>query len=91
MRIWNKKGFVFAAACVASMAFDYSASANSAGSESKMIEGDYRRMRSALDHLRAARADLLASEHNHGGWRERAIQSADVSIHETEAAMSWNP
>ena len=91
MRIWNRKGFVFAAACVASMAVDYSASANSSSSEAKMVEGDYRRMHTALDHLRAARIDLLSAEHNHGGWRERAIQSTDVAIRETEAAMSWNP
>ncbi|HEY1958744.1 MAG TPA: hypothetical protein VGH28_24180 [Polyangiaceae bacterium] len=90
MRIWNKKGFVFAAACLASMAIDYQASANSGNnSEAKMVEGDYRRMHHALDNLRAARIELLASEHNHGGWRERAILATDNAIHETENAMNW--
>jgi hypothetical protein len=34
---------------------------------------------------------LLNSEHNHGGWRERAIESTDHAIHETEGAIQWAP
>jgi hypothetical protein len=41
-------------------------------------------MRKALEHLRAARAELQAAEHNKGGWRVRAIESTDRAIHETE-------
>jgi len=41
-------------------------------------------MQAALDHLRQARASLERAEHNKGGWRDRAIQSADVAIRETQ-------
>jgi hypothetical protein len=87
----SKRRLVFAAACVCSMAVDYQASANSSTSESKLVEGDYRRMHNALDHLRQARVELLNSEHDHGGWRVRAIGATDNAIHETEAAINWNP
>jgi hypothetical protein len=48
-------------------------------------------MHNALDALRSAREHLLAAEHNHGGWRERAIEATDRAIHETEEAIHWNP
>ena len=41
----------------------------------------------ALEHLRAARAELQAAEHNKGGWRVRAIQSTDRAIVETQNGM----
>jgi hypothetical protein len=40
-------------------------------------------MQTALDHFKAARAELDHAEHNKGGWRDRAIQSADVALRET--------
>jgi hypothetical protein len=55
------------------------------------VAGDYRRMRAAMENLRSAREHLLNSEHNHGGWRERAIESTDRAIHETEEAIRWAP
>jgi hypothetical protein len=45
-------------------------------------------MRRALEHLRAARAELQAAEHNKGGWRIRAIENTDRAIHETENGMA---
>ena len=31
------------------------------------------------------------AEHNHGGWRERALEATDRAIHETEEAIHWAP
>ena len=55
------------------------------------VAGDYRRLRLALDNLRIARDHLLNAEHNHGGWRERAVEATDHAIHETENALAWTP
>lgn len=49
---------------------------------------DQPHMRRALEHLRAARAELQAAEHNKGGWRIRAIENTDRAIHETENGMA---
>ena len=48
---------------------------------------DQPHMRRALEHLRAARAELAAAEHNKGGWRLRAIENTDRAIRETENGM----
>jgi hypothetical protein len=45
-------------------------------------------MRRALEHLRAARAELQSAEHNKGGWRLRAIENTDRAIRETENGMA---
>ena len=45
-------------------------------------------MRRALEHLRAARAELQAAEHNKGGWRLRAIENTDRAIRETENGVA---
>ncbi len=55
------------------------------------MTAEYRQLRSALDALRAARDHLVNGEHDHGGWRERAIEGTDRAIHETEEAMKWTP
>ena len=49
---------------------------------------DQPHMRRALEHLRAARAELESAEHNKGGWRLRAIENTDRAIHETENGMA---
>ena len=49
---------------------------------------DQPHMRRALEHLRAARAELQAAEHNKGGWRLRAIENTDRAIRETENGMA---
>ncbi|MGO9710200.1 MAG: hypothetical protein ACLQBL_15130 [Polyangiaceae bacterium] len=46
-------------------------------------------MQAALEHLRQARAELDHAEHNKGGWRDRAIESADRALHETNAGCAF--
>ena len=43
----------------------------------------------ALEHLRAARAELQVAEQNKGGWRERAIANVDRAIADTERGRSF--
>lgn len=50
---------------------------------------DQPRMRRALQHLRAARAELQAAEHNKGGWRDRAIHNVDQAIADTERGIGF--
>ena len=49
---------------------------------------DQPHMRRALEHLRAAQAELEAAEHNKGGWRIRAIENTNRAIGETEKGMA---
>lgn len=49
---------------------------------------DQPHMRRALEHLRAARAELQAAEHDKGGWRVRALENTDRAIRETENGMA---
>jgi hypothetical protein len=44
-------------------------------------------MARALQHLRAARAELERAEHNKGGWRARAVRNVDQAINDTENGM----
>ena len=44
-------------------------------------------MARALEHLRAARAELERAEHNKGGWRARAIRNVDQAINDTQNGM----
>jgi hypothetical protein len=50
---------------------------------------DQPHMRRALEHLRAARAELETAEHDKGGWRVRAIENTDRAIRETERGMAF--
>jgi len=50
---------------------------------------DQPHMRRALEHLRAARAELQAAEHNKGGWRARAINNVNQAIADTETGMAF--
>ena len=45
-------------------------------------------MRLALDHLRAARAELKMAEHNKAGWRVRAIANVNRAIADTENGIA---
>ena len=51
---------------------------------------DQPHMRRALEHLRAARAELQSAEHDKGGWRVRAIQNTNQAIAETERGMEFD-
>lgn len=49
---------------------------------------DQPHMRAALEHLRAARAELKMAEHNKGGWRVAAIANVDKAIADVERGMA---
>jgi len=49
---------------------------------------DQPHMRAALEHLRAARAELRMAEHNKGGWRVHAVASVDKAIADVERGMA---
>jgi hypothetical protein len=90
MNVWKPLALFSTSALVLVVGYQ-AAEAKSADPAPNSIAGDYRRMHAALESLRGAREHLLNSEHDHGGWRGRAIESTDRAIHETEAAMNWNP
>ena len=43
----------------------------------------------ALNALRNARGSLERAEHNKGGWRVKAIESANLAIRETERGCAF--
>jgi hypothetical protein len=47
------------------------------------------RMDSALEHLRAARAELQAAEANKGGHRERALELVNRAIAQVEEGIRF--
>jgi hypothetical protein len=51
---------------------------------------DQPHMMAALEHLRAARAELKMAEHDKGGWRVRAIRNVDQAIADTEKGMAFD-
>ena len=46
-------------------------------------------MRSALEHLRAAKAELQQAEADKGGHRVAAIKATDEAIHHTEEGIKF--
>ncbi|HTB73075.1 MAG TPA: hypothetical protein VK762_07515 [Polyangiaceae bacterium] len=88
MNVWKPLAILSTSALVLVVSYQ-AAQAKASDPSPSGVSGDYRRMHAALDSLRVARDHLLNSEHNHGGWRERAIESTDRAIHETEGAMNW--
>jgi hypothetical protein len=46
-------------------------------------------MREALEHLRAARAELQRAESNKGGHRERALEAVNRAIVNVEEGMRF--
>ena len=54
------------------------------------VRADQPHMRRALEHLRAARAELQSAEHDKGGWRVRAIRNVDQAIADTERGMAFD-
>jgi hypothetical protein len=88
MIAWKLATLASTSAFVLSVGYQ-AASASTAGSRPSSVAGEFRRMSAALENLRSAREHLLHSEHNRGGWRERAIESTDRAIHETEAAINF--
>ena len=48
---------------------------------------DQPHMRRALEHLRAARAELQRAEHNKVGWRVKALTHVEQAIAATESGI----
>ncbi len=90
MNVWKPLGIFSTSALILVVGYQ-TAAAKAVDPAPKSVEGDYRRMHSALDSLRVARDHLMNAEHNHGGWRERAVEATDHAIHETEAAINYAP
>jgi hypothetical protein len=90
MNVWKPLAIGAMSALVLVLGHE-AASAKAPDSTQGSVAGDYRRLRLALDNLRVARDHLLNAEHNHGGWRERAVEATDHAIHETENALNWAP
>ena len=91
MNAWKTIAILSTSALVAVVGQQVASASFSGSTGGSVNGGDYRQMRAALDNLREARHHFENSEHNHGGWRERALESTDRAIKETEAALSWNP
>ena len=51
---------------------------------------DQPHMQRALDHLRAAKAELEQASHDKGGWRSRAIKNVEQAIADTEKGVSFD-
>ena len=58
-----------------------------AGMSAYSVQAAEPHMRAALEHLRAARAELQKAEHNKGGWRVKAIANLDNAIADVERGM----
>jgi hypothetical protein len=54
------------------------------------VRADQPHMHRALEHLRAARAELQAAEHDKGGWRVRAIKNVNQAIADTERGIGYD-
>jgi len=46
-------------------------------------------MRSALEHLQAAKAELQAAEHDKGGHREAALKATEEAIHHVHEGIEY--
>jgi hypothetical protein len=53
------------------------------------VRADQLHMRAALEHLRAARAELQSAEHNKGGWRVHALEHVNRAIADTERGIAF--
>jgi hypothetical protein len=60
-----------------------------AGMGLSSVRADQPHMHAALDHLRAARAELNSAEQDKGGWRVRAIEHVNRAIAETERGIEF--
>ncbi len=88
MNLWKATALVLASALSLLVGYG-AASANPADQKPAQVGAEYYHMRVALEHLRAARWELNAAEHNKNGWRERAAEATDRAIYETRQAMEW--
>ncbi len=89
MNAWKASTLVLVPLVCGVVAHDAFARASSGRSPPPPAPG-YHRMEMALMHLREGRTLLESAEHDHGGWKERAIEHADLAVHETERALEWS-
>jgi hypothetical protein len=82
MNVWKVLSLLAIAGCV--MTFGYRAAQAQAAACNNQPN-----MMGAIESLRRARGSLERAEHNKGGWRERAIQSTDAALHETESGCAF--
>ena len=81
MNVWKPIALCSVAGLVASVGVQVA-------SAEDMCHGQHH-MQAALEHFRAGRVELDKAEHNKGGWRDRAIQSADVALRETNTGCAF--
>jgi hypothetical protein len=84
---WKAVALVLAGALVVTATHQTASARAGQGTAPRAV--GYHRMEMALMHLREGRTLLESAEHDHGGWKDRAITHADIAIHETERAMEW--
>ncbi|MFZ5669775.1 MAG: hypothetical protein ACOY4K_09780 [Pseudomonadota bacterium] len=66
------------------------AAAFAAGALAGAAIADQPKMHSALDHLRAARADLQDATRDKGGHRDRALTATNNAIAQVEAGIRFD-
>jgi hypothetical protein len=85
MNVWKPIALCFAVGLVASVGIQV-ASANSSADPHPTLTGpcfDQPNMAAAKGHLEQAVDSLGRAEHNKGGWRDAAIQSANAALAKT--------
>ena len=60
-----------------------------AATDLNSVRADQPHMKRALEHLRAAQAELQSAEHNKGGWRVRALEHVNRAIADTERGIAF--
>ena len=85
MTLWKPLAIASTSALVLLVGYQ-AASANSARRPEPSTVG-FPHMDAAIGRLREARHELEISEHNKGGWRDRAIESCDRAIAETRRGI----
>jgi hypothetical protein len=88
MNLWKPTALVLTSAFAVMISYSV-ASANAGHSKPAPVSGDYRHMRIALEHFRAGRNELDSAEHNHGGWKDRAVEASERAIWETRNALDF--
>jgi hypothetical protein len=89
MNAWKPAALVLTSAFAVMVSYSVASANADHPKRPTPVSGDYRHMRIALEHFRAGRSELEFAEHNHGGWRERAIEASDRANFETRAALDW--
>jgi hypothetical protein len=87
MNLWKPIAIASTSALV--LLVGYQAASASPGHDEGRSTVGFPHMDAAIGRLREARHELEISEHNKGGWRDRAIESCDRAIAETKRGVEW--